>query len=260
MKRGGITVQTVKLGELHVDRRVWVRDKINLDHVRCMVNDLVNGDVLPPLVIERKTKTIISGNHRYLAYKHFYGDNWKDAEVGVEWVDLPSFEEDPVAWYREALKDNQHLVERLGYSDRNLVAAATLRQIQDPASPQVQEIARLLHFTEQSWNEFSSLYLDSIKKKIEASEARGLDEIEDEPGPVKVEFRAGHKRVKFSVNDIQPPDAKLDIATPRAQLIARVNGLLRLLDEFPPGAVTPKEKALLNQLMRKIQELLERVA
>lgn len=246
-------MQTVKLGELQIDRRVWVRSRMNLDHVRCMVNDLANGHTFPPLKVDRQTKIVVSGNHRYLAYKHFYGDNWKDAEVEVEWVDLPPFEENPTAWYQEALKDNQHLVERLGYSDRNLVAVAILKQLQDPKSLQAQEIARLLHFTEQSWDEFSSLYLELFEKRMEFNSR-------DETEPVKIESLMKHGRFKVTVNDIQPPDAKLDNTTPRAQLIAKVNSLLRFLDEFPPTAVTLKEKVLLNRLVNRIQELLRCVA
>ena len=253
----------VNLGELQINRGTWVRGKVSLDHVRCLVNDLVNGSTFPPLIVDKATKTVVGGNHRYMAYKQYHGNNWEAADVSVEWISLPPFDTDPVAWYAAALDDNRHLTERLGYSDRNLTAAAVLKSLGSGDDPQAKEISRLLHYTSQGWQEFSALYLQSLVAKL-AQEKPVSEEPAEGTQEDRVVTRApgggATRKTKHTINDIQPSDAKMDAATPRAQLIAKSNGLIHLLSTFPPGAITPKEQATLDRLVLVIQELLAKVA
>lgn len=235
---------TVPLGELNVDRRVWVRQKLSLDQVRCLVNDLVNGAKLPPLLVERSTKTIVGGNHRYVAYKQFFGEGWERQEVEVEWVDLPPFEEDPVAWKTAAILDNLHTAERLGYGDRNKAAAEMIDAGLDPESEEAARIARLLHFTDDGWREFYRTYL-------EASTRPARQEAERRRVPVRRPFKA-------SVNDVQPPDAK--ITTVRAQLLARAAALLDVLQKVSPGMITAREREVLEKVAAAIKRLLAEAA
>ena len=82
-------MKKVKLGELVINRKVWVRERTSLDHIRCLVNDLINGAKFPPLKVDRETGIIVGGVHRYEAYKLFYGNGWEDREIEIDFLDLP---------------------------------------------------------------------------------------------------------------------------------------------------------------------------
>lgn len=247
-------MEKVRLGELVVDRRVWVRENISLDHVRCLVNDLVNGAEFPPLKVDRRTRIIIGGNHRYRAYRNFYGEGWEEREVDVEFKDLPPFEEDPAAWYAEALKDNRHLVERLQCSDRNKVARNLLAALGDPDSPQAKEFAEILHFTPQGWKEFAYLVLDSFRQqeiKLTEKTTQG-DQKATETHPKT--FRS-QKPAKSTINDIYPSDVK-DCGV-NAQIMSKANGLIAVLKDLDPDYLSDRSRELLEELMILISDILE---
>lgn len=247
-------MEKVRLGELVVDRRVWVRENISLDHVRCLVNDLVNGAEFPPLKVDRSTKIIIGGNHRYHAYKKFYGEGWEEREVDVELKDLPPFEEDPAAWYAEALEDNRHLVERLRYSDRNKVASNLLAALGDPDSPQAKEFAEILHFTPQGWKEFADLVLDSFRQQeTKLTEKQPRDTKKATVTHPKT-FRS-QKPAKSTINDIYPSDVK-DCGV-NAQIMSKANGLIAVLRNLDPDYLSDRSRELLEDLMILISDILE---
>lgn len=243
-------MEKIRLGELVVDRKTWVRDNFSLDHVRCLANDLVNGAKFPPLKVDRSTKIIIGGNHRYHAYKKFYGEGWEEREVDVEFKDLPPFEEDPAAWYAEALEDNHHLVERLRYSDRNKVARNLLSALGDSDSPQAKEFAEKLHFTPQGWKEFAGLVLDSFQqqeimiKEQSTQPKRGKDNIPHKQKPAK-----------NTINDIYPSDVKN--CGVNARIMSKTNGLIDTLRYLDPDYLSDRSRELLEELSVLIGDILK---
>jgi len=163
--------ELVKLGELKYDARVSPRQKFTLDHVRCIQTDLLNGEItpekLPPLLVERKSKVILDGTHRYLALKKYYGEGWKDREVQVEYVDLPPFEEEPVAWRMAALRANAWRVLRLTGPEREGLARTLVIEAKDPNRPELEEARRMLAFTKEAWQGFMEVCLEELKGEAE---------------------------------------------------------------------------------------------
>jgi len=263
--------EKVKLGALMIDRRIWVRERLDLDHVRCLVNDLVNGKKFPPLKVDRQTKIVVGGNHRYAAYKQFYGNGWENQEIEVIFLDLPSYEKDPDAWHRVALLDNNHLALKLGYADRNLIAGKFLQIHGKAKFHGHDEIANLLHFTPQGWNEFANIYLQSLSVGAETKTKKTqetIQEQEEKAGEGGLTINSGpenknkvfpiNSRTKHSPNDIYPVDAKkLESDAPRAQLLSKINALMNYLEGFPVDAVDGKIRKELERLSKFIRLILE---
>jgi hypothetical protein len=244
----------IKLGELQIMPKEWGRRSISIDHVRCLENDLVNGDTFPAMKVERTTKMIIGGNHRYKAYINFYGDGWRNKEVDIEFIDLPDCQNDPVAWRDAMIKDNPHNTERLNYSDRNKICADVLDYTRDPEDPKVLEIARKLHFTDASFVQFATTYLEQVKKKQMES---GQTESEKKPKQYKPKttFKAAH-------DDITPGEIRaMETAGTRARVLSKTNALLAELRGYAPGSgLVPREKELFSHLVVELQRLLTEIA
>ena len=65
-------MKTYKLSELVLDFDLYPRGKVDSHHAANMVASLEAGSELPPLVIDKKTKRIVDGFHRWRAYKQMY--------------------------------------------------------------------------------------------------------------------------------------------------------------------------------------------
>ena len=251
-------MEKMKLGSLAVDRRIWVRKRLSLDHIECLVRDLVNGDNLPPLKVEKQTNIIIGGNHRYEALKKYYGSDWKNIEVAVELIDLPPFEEDPTAWYQEALTDNQHLSQRLGYQDRNKAAANLIKTVSDPLSTEAVEMSRLLKHTPETWKTFCENYLGNtmprpaVKDDPPATsgvgEARPEEKAEDDPPPLWE--GTGSKTVTDSTT---PTDVKP--VSLNSSIMRHAASLERLLGDIEPDMLSKRSVEMLKSLASLISSI-----
>lgn len=238
----------IKLGELQVMPKSWCRRSISIDHVRCRINDLVNGAMFPPLLVERTTKIIVGGNHRYKAYIDFYGENWRDIEVDVDYIDLPPYNENPVAWVAAVSKDNNHLAERMGYSDRNKMVANVLDYVKDPQNPEVLELAKNLHFTESSFMQFADTYLGQLEEKEMSANRVKLARKSKSSPPVK--FKAAH-------NDVTPGEIRaMETAGTRARVLSKTNSLLAELEGYSPAGLVPRETELFGRLVNELERLL----
>ena len=58
---------TIALSELKFDEDIYPRQNIDEQHIKQMCCALEGGIVLPPIIVERKTKRIVDGVHRYHA-------------------------------------------------------------------------------------------------------------------------------------------------------------------------------------------------
>lgn len=248
----------IRLGELVVDRKTWVRDNFSLDHARCLTNDLVNGAKFPPLKIDKKTKIVVGGNHRYYAYKTYFGEGWEEREIDVEFLDLPPFDEDPIAWFAVALEDNHHLAERLRYNDRNRTARNLLTALGDPDSPQAKEFAGKLHFTPQGWKEFAGLILDSFQQpKVETVEERPEQSRDDKKTVAAQNKPVSRKQrpAKNTTNDIYPSDVKS--CGVNAQIMSKASGLIAILKDLDPDYLSDRSRELLEELVELVGDILK---
>jgi ParB-like chromosome segregation protein Spo0J len=59
--------QSIPLSELKFDEKIYPRQNIDEHHIKQMCNATEGGIVLPPIVVEHKTKRIVDGVHRYHA-------------------------------------------------------------------------------------------------------------------------------------------------------------------------------------------------
>ena len=65
-------MKTYKLAELILDFDLYPRGKVDSQHVANMVASLEAGAEMPPLVIDKKTKRVADGFHRWRAYERVY--------------------------------------------------------------------------------------------------------------------------------------------------------------------------------------------
>ena len=70
-------MKTHQLAELVLDFDMYPRGKVDSHHAAQMVASIEAGAELPPLVIDKKTKRLVDGFHRWRAYKQAYGLNYK---------------------------------------------------------------------------------------------------------------------------------------------------------------------------------------
>jgi len=231
-----------KLGNLVINRDVWVRERISTWFKRDLMSALTRGETLPPLTVDSNTMTVVGGNHRYAAYKEFFGEGWESAEVEVRYVDLPPFEDDPLAWYWESLKDNPQNALPLNPMDRELTAKKVLDATNDPEDPTVLQIAKLLQFTEQGWLEFAKIYFEANRKVMDSGDANALPTItraKRDQGPQYVTDRA--------------------LMSPHALLHKNAQSLMRVLGQLR-GMLTDEDRLILEKLLGVIAKAMEKTA
>jgi hypothetical protein len=73
--------------ELILDHQLYPRCRINDAYVTELAEALQAGATFPPLLVDKKTRKIIDGAHRFLAYQRVYGDS---AQVPVNWANCNS--------------------------------------------------------------------------------------------------------------------------------------------------------------------------
>ncbi len=224
----------VKMSSLAVDRKTWVRKRMSLDHVECLVRDIINGDKLPPLLVDKKTHIIVGGNHRFEGWKRFYGDTWPDKEVEVEWVNLPSFEDDPQAWWKVALDDNQHLSERLRWQDRQTTAINLIKTLDDPLSAEGQEFARLIKHTPETWKAFCENYIGNVTNR-EGEGKMELPRLKQPPSKSK------------SITEPTLPSDVKNVSI-NSSVMHHAVALTRILESVGPDDLSQRSHARLSEL------------
>ena len=233
-------MKKVKMGSLVIDRRVWVRKRLSLDHIECMVRGTMNGDKLPPLKVDKNTRIVVGGNHRYEALKKIYGDKWAEQMVEVEWVELPPFEDDPTAWWKVALEDNQHDVERLKWQDRQAAGVNLVKSLEDPLSQEGKEMARLIKHTPETWKAFYENYIGNIKT-MEQPVTREDKKSDSLPQTQERPARSKGIDTPTLPSDVRPRSAN-------ASIMHHTASLLRILDDVEPDDLSNKSRDMLKEL------------
>lgn len=77
----------VKVNTLILDQNLWPRRTLSRPNMRRLAEALRLGRPLPPIIADRKTRTVTDGWHRIKAAVLVFG---ADAEIDVEWRDYDS--------------------------------------------------------------------------------------------------------------------------------------------------------------------------
>src|SRR5215813_804283 len=78
----------VKLVELIEDFDIYPRNDVSSTHVSMLCDAISIGDPVPPIVVDKKSKRIVDGFHRYRAYKRIGRDKipavWREYKSDAE--------------------------------------------------------------------------------------------------------------------------------------------------------------------------------
>lgn len=72
-------MQKMKATELIVDYMLYPRGDVDTQHIGYMVRSLEAGHALPPILVDRKSRRIVDGIHRWHAYRKWSGND--DVEI-----------------------------------------------------------------------------------------------------------------------------------------------------------------------------------
>ncbi len=72
-------IDYVSIDDLVLDQGIYPRDKTDWERVKLYAEDMENGDIFPPLLVEEEYKVILDGNHRYYASK--------EIDKAVVWIE-----------------------------------------------------------------------------------------------------------------------------------------------------------------------------
>src|SRR5579883_2914124 len=65
----------IRAEELSLDMAIYPRESVNEVHVNALADALRCGALLPPLIVDRKSKRIIDGVHRWKAWRKVKGES-----------------------------------------------------------------------------------------------------------------------------------------------------------------------------------------
>ena len=88
----------IKLSDIVIDPTIQVRS-VESHTVSTYAAAMRAGDIFPALVVEKKTNRLVSGNHRFYAYKIVYGPDYEAKCEAKEYADEAEI-------IRDAAKDN----------------------------------------------------------------------------------------------------------------------------------------------------------
>lgn len=126
----------MKLADIVRDESLYPRHRVDETHVTALGEALRAGAVLPPLVVEAKSRRLVDGFHRYEAHRRALDAD--DAEVEVEKVSYA----DDAALYADAVRRNSAHGRRLTTFDMIRILGRGRELGIEPA-----EVARFLSVT-----------------------------------------------------------------------------------------------------------------
>lgn len=112
-------MRRIRADKLVVDMTLYPREATNNGHVRSIVHALEAGCDLPPLVIDKKSLTIIDGVHRRLAHQEHFGPACEVSVVEKEYTSRKEM-------FLDAIKYNAAHGAPLTRGDRQRIAALSL--------------------------------------------------------------------------------------------------------------------------------------
>lgn len=206
-----MTPELVRMSALEVRPSLNSRPHTTHEVVQEYIRRLENGETPPPIEVDRKTGVVFDGVRRLYAYKHYYGDNWKDAEIPVIWRDdLPNPDEEPDLWRLMHGIANREHGERVSTTDKR----ALLRAIYETYGVEVaKRYAKALNETEASLMELVAIWrkpeeYEQVKREFGVTEPDSKRvQVVDKPAsalPVATKYRPSDKPTSH-LRGVRPP-------------------------------------------------------
>jgi hypothetical protein len=129
--------------EMVFDKSLYPRNSPNFAHIGTLINALQSGQGLPPIIVEKGTRRIIDGVHRWNAYRKLYGEDY-DAPVEER-----TYVDDNEAWEDAVRLNAEHGLTYTEYDRTRILVEAEKRGITKEV------VANLIHVP-----------LDKVEKKI----------------------------------------------------------------------------------------------
>ncbi len=111
------------IGDLRFDESVYPRSGINFTHVQDLVNASLAGCAFPPIIIDRASKRVVDGVHRYTAYKKLYGANHDTA------VDERDYADETELWLAAVAANSDHGLNYTAYERTRILVEGERRGI-----------------------------------------------------------------------------------------------------------------------------------
>jgi hypothetical protein len=225
---------TVAISDLKFDPTIYPRQNVDDHHIRQMCDSIEGGETLPPIVVEKKSKRIVDGVHRYHAA----------LRRGAKRIDcvLKTYASE-VDLFREAVMLNTGIGLKLGTDD-------TLKVI---------EIAERLDLKEidiSSMLRTSIAHLRMIKPRFGTVEetVAGVKQLRRVPLKGSIRHMAGEQ--------ITPDQAKAIESAPGQSYLLSVRQLLDACryDLLPPKIKNPALWSELEALRVVLNDLLSKIA
>jgi len=109
--------------DLVFDKGLYPRNSPNFAHIGTLINALQSGQGLPPIIVEKVTRRIIDGVHRWNAYRKLYGEGY-DAPVEVR-----TYPDDNEAWEDAVRLNAEHGLTYTEYDRTRILGEAEKRGI-----------------------------------------------------------------------------------------------------------------------------------
>ena len=165
-----MTMQNIELAKLIFDEGLYPRTRISGYTVTSIYEVLLTGQIMPPIVIEKKSNRIIDGVHRYRAYCRFYDDPKQKIPVETK-----AFAND-AALFLEAGRLNASHGTKMTTIDRVHFA---LKAKELGAS--YKDVADALHATESSIKDFLTTRSATVKGGKRKAIKRSISHVHGQP-------------------------------------------------------------------------------
>lgn len=116
-----------KLKDLHMDNNLISIRKVNPVFVSRYRQNYRNGAIFPPLVIDKKTNTIVSGNHRFTAMMQEFGEEYEancivksypsEREILIDFAKENTKHGNPIDGFTKKLLINELLLKNVTVED-----------------------------------------------------------------------------------------------------------------------------------------------
>jgi len=227
-----MTKQKVRAGDLVIDPKLLELRPINIYYVSTYRQAARSGAVFPPVIIEQKTKRVVSGNHRVTMYMEEFGPD-HEIEVIAE-----KFKDEASVIRRFAEENSAHGAPLSGFSQK-AIAQKLLKYGDEP-----EVIAKVLNIPVgkiKRLAEFTVVVIGNGKTKNNRPIKRGAESIIGKEIPQK------------KYNEHVRRDRGVPVCSMASQIVRWINnGWIDVTDE--------KTMSSLQELSDAINKILEKVA
>jgi hypothetical protein len=219
--------ETRKAADLIWDKEIYPRTDISATHVMRLVSALQAGSALPPIVIDRKTRTIVDGVHRWKARQKLGG---QDVELEVDCREFQSANE----MFLAAIELNS--AHGLGFSSYDITRSA-VRALE--RGIELQALAEAVHIP-----------VAGIQRRLQENTAWSRDL------GITVPLKGAMK--SLAGKDVTEQQMAANRFSGGMRPVYYINQLVALLDAGLYDWGSENERAALKRLQKKLREKLVR--